>query len=86
MNLNLSELGLSFPQGHCCMKQTNKQKKCVSQQNVVSMAKVENSICRQPLKSVITELSHDNQGQEDRLWNTKGESWNQWKNKGQRKK
>lgn len=37
-------------------------KKKVSQQNLVSSAKMGKSIGRQPMKAVITGLSHDHQG------------------------
>ena len=38
----------------------------VSEQNLVSLAKVEHSSSCQPIKSTTTELSHDCQGQEER--------------------
>lgn len=38
----------------------------VSEQNLVSLAKVEHSSSCQPIKSTTTELSHGCQGQEER--------------------
>lgn len=37
-------------------------KKNVSQENLVSSAKIRNSIGRQPINAVMTGLSHDHQG------------------------
>ena len=47
------------------------EKMWVSEYNFVSLAKVGHSSSRQPIKSVITELSHDGKGRGERQGNTK---------------
>lgn len=68
-NQNLLELELSSLEGHGAWK-----KMWVSEQILlcfVFLAKVGNNSSRQPIKSIIKQLSHDHQGQGGRQGNTK---------------